>query len=159
QCLFGTTTETSGCNSPCPSTCATDCEGCSIVISGTCVPDRGPNDWIADYFGLPTDYQSIIGFRPRVRNFVADLEFYFGFDTWVEGLWFRFNLPITNTHWSLRPTEVVSTTGNTSPYPAGYFSAQAVPRSQLLATALNYFNGCAFPDLSTGQTPPVIFQP
>jgi hypothetical protein len=159
QCLFGTTAETAGCNSFCPTSCSTDCDGCSIFVAGSCVDNRNSQAWVADYFGLPSDYQSIISFRPRVRNFVADLQFYVGFDTWVEGLWFRINLPITNTRWALRPNEVVSTNGNIAPYPAGYFSAQAVPRSQLVNTALDFFSGCTAPDLSTGQTPSVTFQP
>ena len=29
-----------------------------ITVSGSQVPNRGPNDWLADYFGLSTTYQS-----------------------------------------------------------------------------------------------------
>lgn len=159
QCLFGSATETAGCKLVCPTTCAVDCEGCSIKIAGSCVTDRDSNAWLADYFGLSSDFQSIINFSPKVRTFVADLEFYVGFDQWVEGLFLRVNLPITNTKWSLRPNEVVSPTGNSTNYPAGYFSAQQVPRSQLVSRALDFFNGSSAPDLTTGQTIPVLFEP
>jgi len=165
ECLFGNglsnaLTSTSNCNTSCNTGCKTECEpecgDCSINISGSCVTGRGANDWLADYFGLPTDFQSTVSFSPRVRNFVADLEFYVGLDEWAEGLYFRLNVPICHTKWSLRPCESDITPG-VNPYLAGYFGPDVVGRDELNVNALAFFSG-QVPDL-TEQDPSVTFQP
>src|SRR5579872_754302 len=38
--------------------------------------NRGTNDWLADYFGLSSWWQSTICFTPKIKNFVADVELY-----------------------------------------------------------------------------------
>jgi hypothetical protein len=164
ECLFGTTNNNvtegnqpaNSCSSSCDDDCNDSCSDCSIAITGSCVANRGATDWMADYFGLPTNYSSTITFSPRVRNFIAEVQFFAGFsDCW----YFRLNLPITYSKWALRACETLAETGNSNPYPAGYFSGQEVPRGQLVPEALDFFSGCAAPDLTTGQFPSVKFQP
>ena len=58
QCLFGT-------------------KGCPTVsISGSRVADRCADDWLADYFYLPTDFKSTLSFKPTIDNLLLDLNFY-----------------------------------------------------------------------------------
>src|SRR5579885_2625174 len=49
-----------------------------LVFSGSRRSDRGPCDLLADYFGMPSDYLSVMCFEPRIRSFIMDLDFYFG---------------------------------------------------------------------------------
>lgn len=59
RCIFGSECFDSTCKTP------------TIGISGSRVPNRNPNNWLADYFGLPTDYQSTICFEPNVDTFTV----------------------------------------------------------------------------------------
>src|SRR5581483_5938856 len=49
QCLFGP-----------QYTCNLNCPAATIPISGSRVANRGATDWLADYFYLPTDFQSTV---------------------------------------------------------------------------------------------------
>src|SRR5262249_27530933 len=60
-----------------------------IKISGSQVGNRDATDWLADYFGLPTDFESKIFFKPVVDNIILDFNFYIGLDEWMDGLYFR----------------------------------------------------------------------
>lgn len=135
ECLFG---QDFGCNDDC---------GCNIVVAGSCADNRDTdNGFLADNFGLPVDFRSTLNFRPRIRNFVADLEFYLGLDEWAEGLYFRAHLPITNTRWDLRFCETVNESGVANADP-GYYNAAGVANSDLLDKATEFFNGRGAPDL------------
>lgn len=125
--------------------CSGDC-GASLTISGSRAATRGANDWLADYFGLPTDFVSTVSFRPKIKNVVADISFYIGLDEWVEGLYFRLGLPIAHTKWNLNPRESVTTQG-TLGYVNGYFSNEEVPFGDLLTGALSFFDGSSVPTI------------
>jgi len=131
QCLFGSDLLGDFCDCP------------AIKISGSCVENRDANkDWLADYFGLPTDYQSTINFRPRIENVVADLNFYLGLDNWIEGLWFRVDFPLVYTKWNLNFKECILNAGNKN-HPLGYFSSSVTlgtersPGSNIYPNAYN----------------------
>src|SRR5579885_139910 len=121
--------------------------------------NRGGNDWLADYFGLPVFWQSSIHFTPKIKNFVADVELYFGLAQWAEGLYARVHMPITWTKWNLHAQEtiidpaidnfVVDTPDDG--YPDGYFNPGPVLRTNVLDSALNFFNGSQAP-LLVGAT-------
>src|SRR5579885_2828487 len=116
---------------------------------------RGPNDWLADYFGLPVFWQSTICFTPKIRNFVADVELYLGLAQWADGLYARVHMPITWTKWNLHAQETIIDPainelitggfffGNLIDigYPDGYFNFSDIPRADLLDSALNFFSG------------------
>lgn len=140
DCLIGNC-GTSSCNTSCNNSCSDSCnDGATVVISGSQVTGRGANDWMADYFGLPTDFKSTLTLKPRIRNFLVDLQFYLGLDELASGLYFKIHAPIVNTRWNLRASENVIAAG-TNNYAAGYFNATGVARANLNAQALSYFTG------------------
>lgn len=130
------------------------CEDCpTITVSGSRVADRGPNDWLADYFYLPTDFKSTFRIQPSITNLMLDFNFYFGLDGLANGLFFRVHAPLVQTRWDLDFCETVSVQG-TNTHPAGYFTPLAMPASSLLNNFTEYAAGYA-PD-SLGE---VLFQP
>jgi hypothetical protein len=117
-----------------------------IIISGSAVPNRAPTNWLADYFGLPRDFQSSVTMNPRIENFVLDFSFYVGLDGWLNGLYFRINGPYTYTKWGFNATEIItSNTGYALPgdkgYFQGYFSSNEVPAANLNRGFLEYASG------------------
>ena len=56
-------------------------------FQGSQVANRRADALIADYFGLSTDFQGSICFKPRIDNFIVDLNVYFGLDHWLSGLY------------------------------------------------------------------------
>lgn len=120
--------------------------GC-IKVSGSLAPDRGQFDFLADYFGLPQDFESTICFKPRIQNILADINLYVGLDSWVCGTYFRIHAPLVHTRWGLNPCEKVLQEG-TLPYPPGYMTVESVPRANLPENALQALSGNAtFADL------------
>lgn len=110
-----------------------------VNVTGSQVPNRGSNDWLADYFGLSTTFQSRLFFKPRVSNFIIDFEFYVGLDEWVNGLYFWAHGPVVATRWNLNFREEVNNTLALLGYPAGYFAPTAVPVADLLSDASDFF--------------------
>lgn len=132
QCLFGDS--------------IVDCTCRNIRISGSSVADRGPKDWLADYFGLPTDFESCITFKPRVKNYLVDFYLYLGLDEWLCGLFCFIHAPVVNTRWDLNFCESNEAPGTTG-YPIGYFGPEAVNRSQLRNSFTEYVTDCNGLDL------------
>lgn len=124
-----------------------------LKVSGSCVANRNACDLLADYFGLPTDFQSTITLKPRIENFLVDLDLYFGLDEWMCGLWFRIHAPLVHARWNLNYNETIVDAGIAA-YPAGYFSPDAVPRSNLLSSFGAFLSGQS-PKLNNN----VFFQP
>ncbi|MGA9530591.1 MAG: hypothetical protein WBQ73_01740, partial [Candidatus Babeliales bacterium] len=126
------------------------------------VTSRDSGAWLADYFGLPRDFQSTLLFEPEISNFFVDLDFYVGLDEWCDGLYFEIHAPITRTKWNLNFCETNITKGSTA-HPEGYFGPIAVETSSLLSSATSYFSGQA-PTIPDGSTVPlsigsITFQP
>jgi len=136
RCLLGCTS----CFPPCPE-CTNACNPCkdgnlrAIHITGSQVESRGAGDWLADYFGLPTDYIGCVSFAPYIENFLVDLDFYLGMDAWVKGLFFRIHAPITHTRWDLDCCECMQESiigcgryeqKGSNPHWPGYFSSTVV---------------------------------
>ena len=98
--------------------------GNTLLVQGGMVENRTSNAWLADYFGLPRDFESNVKFCPSIKNVIADLNFYVGLDGLAEGLFFRVHMPIVWTDWSLNMYECVINPGTdeTGKYPAGYMS-------------------------------------
>ncbi len=137
QCLFGS------CN--------------KIKITGSRVTDRGKNDWLADYFYLPTDFQSSISFKPKIDNFIIDFNFFIGLDRWYKGLYFALYAPLVHSRWDLNFDECVIKPGILDHDP-GYFNADSIgiARQNLLNSFTEYANGLSLMDTDT--TNMVIFQ-
>jgi len=156
QCLFG------------DDLLGTDANCRSIKISGSGVENRNSTkDWLADYFGLPRDYQSTLSICPRIENFIADFNFYLGFDNIVEGMFLRFHVPVTYTKWSLNFSECINNPGSMNHQP-GYFNGRVtlgtveqrdnkdsypniygVARSNLVTDFTSYACNRAVPNLGT----------
>ena len=109
----------------------------SLLIQGSTVPDRNPRAWLADYFGLPMDFDSRVSFCPRIQNVIVDLDFYLGFR---EKFFFKLQAPIAWTKWELNMCECISDIGD-EPFPAGYMSAAAVPAASLPESFIEAMSG------------------
>lgn len=141
----------------CPDLIKNSCSDTAIAISGSQVPSRGASDWLAEYFGLPTDYQSTIQIRPQIQNYIIDLGIYFGLDEWAHGLYFKVHAPITHTKWNLDFSETVSSAGSNG-YPAGYFNgAQQLPPQPIIGVSRGNLV-TTFSDFITGEQVPQLPQ-
>lgn len=148
----------------CPDLTTNACGQSAIAISGSQAVGRGATDWLADYFGLPTDYKSTIHLRPLIQNYIIDLGLYIGLDEWASGLYFKIHAPITHTKWDLDFVETVSVAGSNG-YPAGYFNGYesgtppaavvGVARGNLVTNFTDFITGSQVPVL--GQAPSSTF--
>ncbi|MCX5922159.1 MAG: hypothetical protein NTX86_02430 [Candidatus Dependentiae bacterium] len=107
-------------------------KGGSIIMSGTVSESfsrvdgqraRRPTDWLADYFYMGDNSQSYVTFTPHIQNATVDLNYYFGSNKPVCGLFARIHAPINWTQWSLRLNEIVMETSSISAF-QGYFTCQ-----------------------------------
>lgn len=97
------------------------CDKCpTLRIQGSQVANRNANAWLADYFGLAPDFQSVVTFEPSISSFIADFNAYVGLDNLLGGLYFRIHAPIQRTVWRLNMEES-EVTGHGF-YPQGYMS-------------------------------------
>lgn len=128
RCIFGPGLTSNG-------DCAT------IKVSGSHVANRGARDWLADYFGLPTDFESCITIKPEVTNYIFELNLWLGFDNWCwEGTYLSLHVPIVRTKWCLNACETVTNKGSLG-YDAGYFDEKAVAFSDLNTKATTFLEG------------------
>ena len=68
----------------------------------------GPScDGTYDIYGtnIGTTASGRISFAPRIRNFIADIDFWLGLDEFICGSWFRVTAPVNWTQWDLRPCQ------------------------------------------------------
>lgn len=125
----------------------------SFKVTGSRVANRGATDWLADYLGLPTDFESTITLKPKIQNYLVDFNGYYGLDAVHKGLYFRVHAPVVHTQWNLNYQETVDVVG-TAPYIAGYFTDQSDPRNQLNDDFYSYMTNADTPNLgSTLLTP------
>src|SRR5271156_1177487 len=119
------------------------CNDDAITISGSAVAGRnGTTNWLADYFGLPRDFQSTVSFKPQIQNYILEFNYYIGLDSWVEGMYFNIFGPFVHTKWNLNATECVSDAGTAynGSYFQGYFTDNIVPMTSLNTGFLAYAN-------------------
>lgn len=125
-----------------------------IIVSGSQTTNRTPNkDWLADYFGLPTDFRSIVKFRPRVNNVIFDSAAFLELNWITHGLYLRFDLPLVYANWDLNMKEIIDKPGINN-YTPGYFNATGIERESLLPSFSEFISGCSSP-----ITQDLIFQP
>jgi len=123
--------------------------GCCPILhfSGSKVPNRPKTDILADYFGLPSDFKSTVTFDPRITNFVFDIDWYHGFDSWWKGGYIRINVPITHTKWDLHLNECGAEFVSTATIePAGYWGPDRIVikpanKNQLYSNVRQAFTG------------------
>lgn len=121
----------------------------SVAVTGSQVPNRGATDWLADYFGLSTTYQSRLFFKPRVSNFIVDFAAYVGLDEWLTGLYLWIHAPLVMSRWHLNFREEVNNDLALQGYPAGYFAPGAIPANDLVAQAQDFFSDLDVPTIAT----------
>jgi hypothetical protein len=111
-----------------------------LKIQGSRVPGRDSNALLADYFYLPTDFESTVCVTPRIQNFLVDLNYYVGLDWVWSGLYMMFQAPLTWTKWALNARERILNEGDNG-YDAGYFTPSALDRGALLDSFTEYARG------------------
>lgn len=128
--------------------------GCdSIAVSGSRVLNRGAHDVLADYWGLPPYFKSVLHFKPVIKNFLVDFMLNADLSAWVDGLYVIVHAPLVYTRWNLHmqeDIEVMDSNNTTNFYPAGYLSSQRLAPSQLTQSATQFLQGQAiFGDVQT----------
>jgi len=139
-CLFGNTVNT-------------DCTPSVIHIQGSLVEPRDSQAWLADYFGLPTDFKGSLYVNPHIKTFLVDLNGYLRLDELLQGLYVTAHAPLVVTQWDLGLCEQ-SISGNNG-YPAGYFNDSGATNGQLLSEALAFLGRKQVPDLG----PAILMHP
>ena len=136
------TTNTNSCNDD--SGCGSS-RGCTIAIQGSAVPTTTANNSVAlaaENFLLARDFNGEISFKPQVRTFSLDFQFYMALDEWCEGLFFRVYGPFVHNRYDLRFNEDVISAGTAAGgYAAGFFDTVAVPQANLLQSFQAYAQG------------------
>lgn len=113
--------------------------GCPTrTFSGSHVAARSENDILADYFGLPTDFKSVVTFKPRVRNFLIDFDWYQALDSLCPGAYIRVHAPLVYASWDMQLCESIEQAG-TNDFPQGYMASSAVERSTLASSVTQAF--------------------
>jgi len=115
---------------------------CELYIQGSGITNRHRYAWLADYFGLPTDYDSRVRFSPRIQNAIIDINVFLGLDELKEGLYFRIDAPLVWTKWQLCPCESIRNKGEAS-FVAGYMADEEVTRNKLPKNFLQAMSGCS----------------
>jgi len=113
---------------------------CELYIQGSDVADRHANAWIADNFGLPTDFSSKITFCPKVQNAIVDLNLFVGLDEVTEGLYVKVNAPVVWSKWELQPCENDINEAK-EPFTAGYMAKEEISSANLPKNFMEAING------------------
>ena len=110
-----------------------------LHFSGSQVPDRNPDDLVADYFGLATTFKGSIAFNPRIESIVLESTYYLGLDNWCSRLFWMFNFPLVITRWDLglHCNEVNNLSAQNAPvFPEAYMSAEVANTAGSIREAL-----------------------
>ncbi len=125
------------------------CDKDGLKISGSRVASRNTQqDWLADYFGLPTDFESFVHIKPVIENAILDFSWYLGLNNWHNGLYLRFHFPFVHTRWHFAFSETIINPGITG-FDAGYFTPEAIPRENLLGDFTSFITGQKAPQLGS----------
>lgn len=85
------------------------------IVGANATPSaNSTTDIRAEWLYLPSTYRGQMIFKPRVQNFTADIDLYWGMDAFAEGLFARLVIPITHTTWNPGLCSVVDQLGTTS---------------------------------------------
>lgn len=111
-----------------------------LTFTGSRVPNRSPNDILADYFGLPTDFSSTVLFSPCAENALIDLDWYCGLDAWYDGLYIRAHAPLVYAIWNMNLEECNIFAGVNND-PAGYMANTLILRNQMSSSVTQSMKG------------------
>jgi hypothetical protein len=94
-----------------------------LHFQGSQVANRDPNALIADNFGLSTQFDGSMSFKPRISNVNIHYNGRLQFDCLTEGLYGEMRVTFSHQKRSLAPEFcdlTISKTGTAVPFPAGY---------------------------------------
>jgi hypothetical protein len=90
-----------------------------IRFSGSQVENRGPCDFLADYFGLSPAFDGVAKFKPQIKTFLLDLDFFL----WLtKCFYFEAHTPFVRTKSGICVCEDITENGCGTPYPAEYMA-------------------------------------
>jgi hypothetical protein len=112
-----------------------------LSISGSQVPQRGPQDLLADYFGLSPEFASFVLLDPIIRTALFEFDFYIDMPCIYRGIYGRVTLPAGWTQWDLRLTEDIFAPGTATPFPPGYVTSNATPLAAPFASFIDAMKG------------------
>lgn len=113
-----------------------------LNFSGSQVSNRNSYDIVADYFGLPTDFQGSIYIKPVIANFILDTQLFIPLDYFCNKLYLELHAPLNYTRWSVDYDELTSTTTEfATEFPAGYMQNSITSTYQNIKQALFSQNG------------------
>ncbi len=86
----------------------------------SCMTYGNACDGTFDIYGanFGTTASGTVCFDPVIRNFIADFDFWMGWDEFICGLWTRLDIPVNYTKWDLRLCD--SSTAGTTTFTAGF---------------------------------------
>ncbi|MCX5922162.1 MAG: hypothetical protein NTX86_02445 [Candidatus Dependentiae bacterium] len=118
----------------------------TLTLSGSQVPIRCSDDFLADYFGLSPEFKSTVCLHPFIRTGLIDFGGYLGW----HNFYVQIHAPVVWTSWKLGIQEEVEDNGKLIPFPANYMDAGAVtPPITSFAQAMR--GGTTFGDVSEGM--------
>jgi len=104
---------------------------------------RDPNALLADYFYLPTDYDSVVSVKPVISDLIFDFNLYVGFNCrCLENAYVRIYSPLVRSKWLLNMKECIRDAG-TNPYEPGYFMPCEMGRDEMNLDFCDYISGGA----------------
>jgi len=107
---------------------------------------RPGNNILADYFGLSQTFDGTIRFKPEIKTFLLDFDFFFEFG---RGFYFQAYTPLVRTKWGMHMCEEVYNDGMGTPFQQGYMADQAImPPVERISKALG--GGITFGDATEG---------
>lgn len=116
-----------------------------VVVTGSAVSNRYENDFLADYFGLSQDFESVVSLNPSIDNFITSFDFYGGYHDW----YFSLHLPAVWTKWELKLCEDISASSRNSSFPELYMgTTEVAPAATSFTEAIA--GNRTFGDIQTG---------
>jgi len=128
----------------------------SIIIAGSQSPKRTPSSFLADYCGLPTDFESIVHFKPHYSSILIDMGGFIPCNMVLENSYIFIHTPLEHTWWSLNAQETILSTGSNS-YIAGYFDTDLITRDHLVDNFLAFAQGTQVPLLTNTHYAPLQY--
>lgn len=106
-----------------------------LAISGSRARARSGDAVLADYFGLPTDYDGMICFFPAYKSSLLDFDWYLGLDNWHKGMYLTIHVPVVYVQTTMGAVETTRNPGELN-YPAGYMANRLIEPREMASCAL-----------------------
>lgn len=113
----------------------------TLTFAGSLSEKKSDSSLLADYFYLPTDFNSTATINPCVKMFIASPVFHINLDAWHQGLYLTINSSFAHMKTNIHFKETVIEPGINT-HKQGYFVPdQSLKRTKLLENASTYFAG------------------